>query len=482
MYSAGGLFSMLLKYKYKLKPHKSQTVIIANWLEMARKQYNYRLAERLNWFEATRTPVNACPLNVSVVPVDQIYQNIPEFRIQTRDGRKKDIFGNPITRKGDKHPNIINGYVVWETVQLADLAQTKKLFREYKSMHSQVLQDVIQRVQTTMDNFTKPDKKGKTSGRPKFKGRHYYNSFSYPQLSNANIVKNANGRFCISLPKIGLVPFVYNRSIPIGFKVKTGTVVRAADGWYISLTIEDQAVPVEVAEIQPTLKNSKGIDLGLLHYAVTSDGEFIQVPKFFRFSENKLSKLQVRLAKKQKHSKPWKILKRKIAKLHQLIARQRLDWQFKLAYHFFSDSQVIFLEDLQIASLVRRCKAKLGDNGQFLPNGQSAKSGLNKSLQDAAFGQFVQVLEYVAWKLGKRIIKVDPKGTSQHCWECLNKVSKSLSDRWHSCPKCGQELDRDYNSALLIQKIGLLSTQEEDITSVKTAVSFSLAEESRALP
>ncbi len=142
----------------------------------------------------------------------------------------------------------------------------------------------------------------------------------------------------------------------------------------------------------------------MLHYAVTSDGEFIEVPKFFRLSEHRLSKLQVRLAKRRKHSKPWKILKGKIAKLHQLIARQRLDWQFKLAYHLLSDVSVIFLENLQIASLVRRCKAKLGGNGQFLPNGQSAKSGLNKSLQDAAFRQFVQVLEYVGWKLGKRII------------------------------------------------------------------------------
>ncbi|NEO57027.1 MAG: helix-turn-helix domain-containing protein [Okeania sp. SIO3B5] len=134
---------MLLKYKYKLKPHKTQAVIISNWLFMARKQYNYRLAERLNWFEATRTPVNSCPLNVSVVPVERIYQNIPEFRIQTRDGRKKDSNGHPITRKGDKHPNIINGYVAWETVQSANLAQTKKLFGEYKSMYSQVLQDVM---------------------------------------------------------------------------------------------------------------------------------------------------------------------------------------------------------------------------------------------------------------------------------------------------------------------------------------------------
>ncbi|NET29721.1 zinc ribbon domain-containing protein [Okeania sp. SIO1I7] len=83
--------------------------------------------------------------------------------------------------------------------------------------------------------------------------------------------------------------------------------------------------------------------------------------------------------------------------------------------------------------------------------------------------------------MGKRVIKVDPKGTSQHCWECLSKVSKILSERWHSCPKCGQELDRDYNSALLIQKIGLLSIQGEDITSVKTAVRASQAEESRVV-
>ncbi|NEQ75709.1 MAG: transposase [Okeania sp. SIO2C9] len=444
---------MLLKYKYKLKPHKRQAAIIANWLELVTKQYNYRLAERLYWFESTRTPVNTCPLNVSVVvgtlhatSLQRIYKNIPEFRTQTRDGRKKDSNGNSITKKGDKHPNIVNGYVLWETVQLADLAQTKQLFPEYKSIHSQVFQDVIQRVQTTMNNLTKPDKNGKTSGRQKFKGKHYYNSFSYPQLSNTNIVKNANGRFCVNLPKIGLVPFVFNRPIPKGFKVKTGTVIREADGWYISFTIEDKAVPIEVVEIQPTSDNSKGIDLGLLHYAVTSYGEFIEVPKFFRFSGHRLSKLQVRLAKKSKHSKPWKILKGKIAKLHQLIARQRLDWQLKLAYHLFSDASMIFLEDLQVASLVRRCKAKLGDNGQLLPNGQSAKSGLNKSLQDAAFGQFIQVLEYVAWKLGKSIVKVDPKGTSQHCWKYLNKVSKSLSECWHSCSNCGQELDRDYNS------------------------------------
>ncbi len=122
-------------------------------------------------------------------------------------GRKKDSNGNLITRKGNKHPNIINGYVAWETVQLANLAQTKKLFPEYKSIHSQVLQDVIQRVQTTMDNYTLPDKNGKTSGRAKFKGKYYYNSFSYPQLSNTNVVKNANGRYPCQFTQDWLSPF-----------------------------------------------------------------------------------------------------------------------------------------------------------------------------------------------------------------------------------------------------------------------------------
>ena len=84
-----------------------------------------------------------------------------------------------------------------------------------------------------------------------------------------------------------------------------------------------------------------------------------------------------------------------------------------------TEISVIFLEDLLLANLVRRCQAKLGENGQFLPNGQSAKSGLNKSLQDAATDKFLEVVEYVAGKLGKQAIKVNPKGTSQHCCEGL---------------------------------------------------------------
>ncbi|MGC8711901.1 MAG: RNA-guided endonuclease InsQ/TnpB family protein, partial [Leptodesmis sp.] len=100
-------------------------------------------------------------------------------------------------------------------------------------------------------------------------------------------------------------------------------------------------------------------------------------------------------------------------------------------------------------------KPKQDEAGKFLPNGQSAKSGLNKSIADAGWSQFIGILSFKAEKAGSRVVKVNPKGTSQHCSNCLNRVPKELSDRWHSCPHCGTELDRDTNAAILIKKVGL---------------------------
>jgi len=463
---------MQLTYKYKLKPTKSELVTISAHLELCRRQYNYRLGERFNWWESTRTPINSCPLTASIVPLEEIYKNIPLTRIQTRDGRKKDENGNPITKKGDVFLNIDGGYVQWLNVQLADLKNTKKLFPEYKNLDSQVLQDVVNRVETSFSNFTTPDKNGNRRGKPRFKGFHYYKSFTYPQLDNLNIIKDEQNRICIDLAKIGQVPMVFHRSIPTGFKVKTGTVIREAPGWYISLTLEDKTVPVSVAEIQPTVENSLGIDLGITNYVYISNGERVENPRFLRTSAEKLAKLQAKLAKRVKGSKPWKILKAKISKLHQGVARARLDFQFQTAHKLFEQCDVLILEDLSIKNLTRRAQVKTDiENGNlvYLPNGQASKSGLNKSMLDAAHGQFTTVLKYVAWKLGKSVLFVDPKGTSQHCWNCLNKVPKELSDRWHFC-QCGESLDRDENSAKLIKRIGLNHESGGGTPSLKKAL------------
>jgi putative transposase len=195
----------------------------------------------------------------------------------------------------------------------------------------------------------------------------------------------------------------------------------------------------------------------------------IEHPEFLRKSAGKLTKLQQRLAAKEKHSRPWKILKLRIAKLHQHIARARLDFQFKLAYLLFEKHDVVIIEDLKLKNLTRRAKPKIDNDGTWLPNNQGAKSGLNKSILDAAHGQFIQVLKFVAWKLGKMIKEVNPNGTSQHCWSCLNQVPKQLKDRWHSC-SCGEECHRDENSGKLIKRIGIVGT---DIASLKTALGIS---------
>ena len=212
--------------------------------------------------------------------------------------------------------------------------------------------------------------------------------------------------------------------------------------------------------------------MGITNYVYLSNGERIENPRLLRKSAEKLARLQVKLANRVKGSKPGRIIKDKISKLHQFVARARLDFQFQTAHKLLEQCDVLILEDLSIKNLTRRAKVKTDiDNGNlvYLPNGQSAKSGLNKSMLDAAHGQFSIVLKYVAWKLGKSVLFVNPKGTSQHCWNCLNKVPKELSERWHSC-QCGESLDRDENSAKLIKKIGLNYESGGGTPSLKKAL------------
>jgi putative transposase len=453
---------MRCAYKYKLKPQKEQAITLARWIELCRRQYNYRLGERFDWYESTRSQANACSLLHTVTQsVDHVFRNIPEFKIAskvTAEGRKK---GYEVGRRID----LVNkGFVDWATVQKDDLLNTKSLFPEYAELPSQMLQDVIARVNKAFDRFVKGDKNGKKSGKPKFKGRPYFKSICFP--SGVDVVSNG----VVDLPKLGEIEFIQHRPIPEGFTVKTAIISRECDGYFLVLTLEDDKVPVTDVEIHPTEENSKGIDLGLEFYSSGSDGKQYEFPRWFRKHEVKLAKLQAKQAKATKGSIARKIYAVRAARLHKKIAASRLDWQFKLAHELFADCDVLFIEDLKLGGLIRRNKLKTDDAGKITTNGQAAKSGLNKSMTDAALGQFANVLKWVAQKLGKRVIEVDPKGTSQHCWACLNKVPKELSDRWHSC-QCGEELPRDINSGLLIKKIGLICYSLGMVTaSVKNAL------------
>lgn len=402
---------MRIAYQYRLLPTSEQRAEMSRWLDMLRLQYNWMLTERFQWWEENRTPVNACPLLC----------HLPELKDQ---------------------PDYYS--------QKRSLVPLKQDRPWYKEIHSQVLQDMVKRVKLAFDRYLSGDSNGNRSGKPRFKGKNRYRSFTYPQASIDWIDGNK-----IELPKLGVFKVIWHRPLPEGFNVKTAIITQKADGWYITLTLEDVSVPKFAPDVEPTADNSIGIDLGLEKFLADSEGEFEPIPQHFRKSEEKLARLQQKVSTAKKGSRARKLLVRKVAKLHQTIARQRKQFHFETAQKVLSKADVVFAEDLNVKNMSRRAKPKQDEAGKFLPNGQSAKSGLNKSIADAGWSQFIDILAFKAEKAGSRVVKVNPKGTSQHCSNCLNRVSKELSDRWHSCPHCGTELDRDTNAAILIKKVGL---------------------------
>jgi putative transposase len=402
---------MRLAYQYRLLPTSDQQATLNRWLDMLRHQYNWLLSDRFDWWESNRCAVNSCPLVASIAePREQ-----PAYY-----GQKRSLVSLKVARP-------------W-----------------YKEIHSQVLQDMVKRVKLAFDRYLKGDCNGKRSGKPRFKGANRFRSFAYPQASIDWIDGNK-----IELPKIGALKVVWHRPLPAGFEVKSAIVSHKADGWYITLSLQDESVP-ELPDVVPVWDNSIGIDMGLEHFVADSEGELIDYPKHFRSAESKLAKLQQKRELRPKGSFARKRLNQRIARLHQKIARQRHQFHCETANLLLSKADAIFTEDLNVANMVKRCKPKQGADGTFLPNGQAAKSGLNKSFADAGISQFVnQILPFKAEKAGKRTIKVNPSGTTQHCCICLIRVTKELSERWHSCPSCGNEMPRDTNSGVPIKKVGL---------------------------
>lgn len=386
---------------------------MSRWLEMLRCQYNWMLADRFDWWEMNRCNVNACPLTCSIAePREQ-----PDYY-----GQKRSLVG----LKQDRP---------W-----------------YKEIHSQVLQDMVKRVKLTFDRYIKGDCNRNRSGKPRFKGKGRYRTFTFPQADHGWLEGNR-----VNLPKIGAVKFIYHRPLPEGVALKTVAISLKADGWYVTFSLEDKSVPDwPVVDIEPTDANSVGVDAGLEYFIACSDGSTKEPPKFYRLAEDKLANLQAKRESRAKGSKARRKLNAKIARLHQRIARQRRQWHFETAQELIDKADVIFVEDLQVSNMARRNKPKHGEDGTFLPNGQSAKSGLNKSFADAGIAGFLnEVLPYKAAKAGRLVVKVNPAGTSQHCAICLNRVPKELSDRWHDCPQCGASMPRDVNSGILIKKVGL---------------------------
>jgi putative transposase len=376
---------MKLSHQYRLRPSQQQIALIEKWLELLRRQYNYRLSERFSWWEENRSDVNSCLL---ICHLPTLRDN-PEYYSQKRD-----------------------------------LLNTKELFSEYENIHSQVLQDCIKRVKTTFYRWLKGDSNGKRSGKPRFKGKGRYRSFCFPQMNQGCIQGNT-----VKLPTIGKVKLILHRPLPDGFKVKTATVTHKADGFYVTLTLEDATVP----EIKPDINPSAmiGIDMGLKEFLTDSEGEAVAIPQHYRQAQRRLRIAQKRVSRTKKGSRRRQKAVKQLAKQHKKVADKRKDFHFKTANELLSKYDVIAHEELNIKGL--------------------ARTRLAKSVNDAGWGSFLSILKVKAEKAGLLTIGVKASGTSQDCSNCGEKVPKKLHERLHDCPHCGCSLDRDHNAAINIK-------------------------------
>jgi len=282
------------------------------------------------------------------------------------------------------------------------LSEIRTELPEYKGVHSQVLQNVIERVDKAFQGFFRRVKAGQKAGYPRFKGQGRYDSFTFPQAGTTGVKLQEGGKRVL-LHGIGSVKCKFHR--PLEGRLKTATVKREGEHWYIVFSCEVEPRPL------PENQDAVGIDLGTNpHFLVTSDGEMIRAPRYFSKAQAQLATAQRNLARKKRGSNRRKQARRRVARLHRKIANGRKDFHHKLARHLVNRYGTIVHEDLNVLGL--------------------ARSRTAKGVQDAGWAQFLAILAYKAEEAGRRVVGVDPKHTSQ------------------DCPACGASLHRDVAAAI----------------------------------
>ena len=298
--------------------------------------------------------------------------------------------------------------------------------------YSQILQATTLNLTTAYKNFF-----DKRAGFPKFRSKHGKQSIQYPQN-----VKVVDGN--IKLPgNIGIVKAKIHR--PIDGKIKTVTVSKTPSGKYfasILTEVEGISTPLNTNE-NPNISEGKiyGIDLGLKHFAVVTDGEKVVLydnPKHLAKHEKNLKRKQKKLARKQKGSKSRNRYRKVVAKVYERVSNSRLDFLHKLSYKLVSDSQAVIVENLHVKGMVRN-------------------HNLAKSISDAGWGTFTNFLAYKLERKGGKLVEIDRWfPSSKLCSNCFYQVSDMPLDvREWTCPHCGTHHDRDGNAAINIRAEGI---------------------------
>ncbi|WP_041818775.1 RNA-guided endonuclease InsQ/TnpB family protein [Streptomyces davaonensis] len=293
-----------------------------------------------------------------------------------------------------------------------------------------VLQQSLRDAETAYRNFfasLKGTRKGPKAGAPRYKSRKDARQ-SIRFTANARWNITDGGR--LNLPKIGAVKVKWSRTLPA--TPSSVTVIKDAAGRYFASFVIDTDPAADAARM-PGTDRTIGIDLGLTHFAVLSDGTKIDSPRFLRRAEKKLKKAQRELSRKQKGSKNREKARVKVARAHAKVADARREFHHQLSTRLISENQGIAVEDLSVAGL--------------------ARIRLARSVHDAGWAQFVSMLEYKAKRYARTLVQVGRfEPTSQVCSACGRRDGpKPLHVRERTCAACGTVHDRDHNAAMNVR-------------------------------
>ena len=311
--------------------------------------------------------------------------------------------------------------------QAADLTRNKTEYQ--KQVYTQILQNVLKRVERSFKNFFRG------SGYPRFQGRNRYDSFTYPQ-NGFKITDDGK----LKLSKIGEVRIFQHREIK--GQIKICTIKRDGDQWYASFSVVMDPEP----PLEPT-GQSVGVDVGLKSLVTLSNGEQVEPPQYLRQSEEKLIKAQRQLSRKKKGSNNRNKQRIKVARIHRTIRNQRKDFTHKVSRTLVNTYDTIVFEKLQIQNMVKN-------------------HHLAKSISDAGWGQLIEFTKFKAEYAGRVVKQVDPRKTSMECCKCGSIQKMPLSQRTYNCPECGNVMDRDHNAAINIKQRGI-GTDCAELTPVE---------------
>jgi putative transposase len=337
-------------------------------------------------------------------------------------------------------------YYVDQSAQLTEIRSARP-DQAVWSFSSQ--QATLRRLNKAFGGFFRRVKRGQRAGYPRFKGKARFESVEWPKDGDGARWQPEQNR--VYLQGVGEVKVDVHRHVQ--GRIKTIQIKRQGRRWVLVLFCDD--VP---ANPLPATGRQAGIDVGIASFATISDGEHIDNPRWGRVAADRLASAQQRLARAQRRSKNRERKRETVAARHRKISNQRKDFHHKQARGLVARYDLLVVEDLQIANMLRRAKPVPDpmNPGQYLANGARAKSGLNRSISDAGWGRFISILRAKAEEAGRTWIEVAPRHTSDRCEDCGHAAPENrVTQAAFECQRCSHRAHADEHAARNLLRAGL---------------------------